>query len=325
MKKRTFEVDICSDSQSSLDAHASLSIVEQNRYFHTNNGFRLPLGIYNVSASRVCEKITRLSSNIERYIRAGNVLSPINRNQELMQETIDYLELTLYAAAEHVDDVISIAAGFFPTKGKAKKDQGYKKLEKAIKEHKKFIATGANYLKHKQSRIRMFSMEFRQGGVTGSLHGYFFEGVENGTICPDPTIHKEQDVFSITTLVWEALYLVLNLSKDLADFLRASVKIPAGSANIQFPRLSQAVIAAVRLPIYTFGEEHPFARSALRIKSRNNDYSELDSGLYGSIENRWSKDVKVSFGQVISRFEGDGVTKSFRFAQPKSVSFQHWE
>jgi len=95
--------------------------------------------------------------------------------------------------------------------------------------------------------------------------------------------------------------------------------------NTQFEAFPKAVIAAARLPIYTFGEEHPFSRVTLRISSSDGEYDRLASHLYGSITNGWSSSSNASFGQFTSRFAGDGKTKSFRFAQPKSVVLHHWD
>lgn len=325
MEKPVFVVDISADSQSSLEAHATLSLIKGSSGFHIQNGFRLPLGIYNVSVSRASDKVKRLCGFLEGYIQASKGLDHLTDQNALMQETIDYIELALYASAEHVNDVYSIAAGFFPTKAKANKNPNYRKLDKSIKEHKKFIAAAANFVKHQQSRIRMFSMEFQQGRHEEQLHGFFFEGVENGVVCPNSTFHKDQDVFAITTLAWECIYLLLNCSRELARFLNAVVPQYYGPPYVQFPKFSEAVVAAARLPVYTFGEEHPFKRATLRIRATNDSYDELESGLYGSIKNGWSKSLEGSFGRALSKFEGDGTTTSFRYAQPKSVSLQHWD
>lgn len=324
MQKPKYAIDISDESQSSLEAHISLSMLNTCNFFHLPNGFRHPLGIYNISVSRICEKITRLCSNLENYIQLGNTLDPLDDHDEEMQLVIDYIELALYASAEHVDDITSIALGFFPTKTIAIKDHSYRKLQKSIKEHKKLIATTANHIKHKQSRIRMFSVEIQQGGEAECLHGFFFEGVDMGVVCPNKTIHQDQDVLSITTFIWEIIYLLLNLSKELAAFLQSSTPLISGPPNIQFPKLPKAVIAPARLPLYTFGEEHPFARATLIVKSTNDKHDELNSGLYGSIHNCWSKTLGVSFGKNISRFEGDGTTKQFKFVLPKTLSLQHW-
>lgn len=285
----------------------------------------MPLGIYNVSVSRVCDKVIKLCDRADRYFRAGSKLEPLSRNGELMSDLIDYIELALYAAAEHVDDLEAIATGFFRTPAARDKNAAYKSFQKELKKHKRFVSSTANAIKHTQSRVRLFSVEFVHDGNEGCLHGYFVEGVQAGVVCPNPTFHTTQDVFSITTLVWEILYFLMNSSRVLASFLAAVGKPAGGTADIKFEPLAKAVAAASRLPLYTFGEEHPFQRSTLKAFASTEKAASIESDLYGSIWRRWSKSKEAQFGQAISRFEGDGVTRSFRFVQPKTIAFQHWE
>ncbi len=302
-----------------------LTLTRDDVCFHNANDLRMPLGIYNVSASRVCDKLVRLCQRLETYFCTGNTLNSLSTQDDVMQEVLDYVELSLYAAAEHVDDITSIASGFFQSKGRRNKSTGYRSLAEAIKRHKWLVSAVANSIKHQQARIRMFSMEYVHGGSAGCLHGYFIEGVESGTVCPSSTIHQTQSVFSITTLVWEIIFFLLNCSRDLARFLNNTGNQLVGAASVKFPALAKSVIAAARLPLYTFGEEHPFSRVTLRIKASNGKTDSLDSGLYGSIKHGWSRTADISFGRCVSRFEGDGKTRSFRFAQPKSVSLKHWD
>ena len=302
-----------------------LSLIKDTDCFHYAHGLRMPLGIYNVSVSRVCDKLVRLCRRLEEYFRASDKLESLQTRDEVMQEIIDYIELALYGSAEHVNDVYSIASGFFKTKAKMGKDTAYRKLDKAVKSHKRLVSAAANHIKHQQFRIRMFSMEFSHGGSSGCLHGYFIEGVEAGVVCPSSTFHKNQEVFSITTLVWEIILLLLNCSRDLAAFLKTMTAQVEEPPNTNFPQFSKAIVAAARLPIYTFGEEHPFSRATLHISTTGGTDENLDSGLYGSIKNGWSKTASASFGRYTSRFERDGKSKSFRFAQPKSVSLHHWD
>lgn len=325
MTKPRFEVDIFTGGQSSLEAHVPLSLIKDTACFHYAHGLRMPLGIYNVSVSRVCDKLVRLCQRLEEYFRVSDKLEPLQTRDEVMQEIIDYIELALYGSAEHVNDVYSIASGFFQTKAKMDKDTAYRKLDKAVKNHKRLVSAAANHIKHQQSRIRMFSIEFSHGGLSGCLHGYFIEGVEAGVVCPSSTFHKSQEVFSITTLVWEIILLLLNCSRDLATFLKTMIAQVEEPPNTNFPQFSKAVVAAARLPIYTFGEEHPFSRATLHISTTSGIDENLDSGLYGSIKNGWSKTAPASFGKSTSRFQGDGKSKSFRFAQPKNVSLHHWD
>jgi len=322
--KPFFTVDIATNAQSSLEAHIPLGFLTDEGCFHNANNLRMPLGIYNVSVSRVCDKLIRLSQRLEAYFKASNTLEPLEESDGVMKELIDYIELSLYAAAEHVDDIDSIASGFFKNSALRNKHVAYKRLQKEIKRHKRLVSAATNAIKHQQSRIRIFSMEFTHGGSSGCLHGYFIEGVETGVVCPSKKFHQSQDVFSITTLIWEIVVFLLNCSRDLEQFLQVVSTQVAGPENTISEIFTKAVIAAARLPIYTFGEEHPFSRVTLHIKSSDNNTDSLESSLYGSITDGWSKTANASFGRFTSRFEGDGKTKSFRFAQPKSVSLHHW-
>lgn len=241
-----------------------------------------------------------------------------------MEMVIDYIELSLYAAAEHVDDIYAIASGFFRNKQVRDKNAEYRKLDKELKEHKRFLSAAANHLKHQQARTRMFSLEFTQAGKEGCLHGYFIEGVESGALGPSKTFHSQHDVFSITTLVWEAILLVLNCSSALEKFIVAAATLSNKVPDTKSELFSKAVQAAARLPIYTFGESHPFSRATIKLKTDEKAKRALDSGLYGSVLYGWSKTAEAVFGNVVSQFEGDGVSREFHFALPKSVSLHHW-
>jgi hypothetical protein len=159
-------------------------------------------------------------------------------------------------------------------------------------------------------------------GNEGCLHGYFIEGVEDGALCPSGAFHKDQQVFSVTALVWEVLLFLLLCSRVLKEFLESVGNQIQGPINTTFEGFPNAVLAASRLPNYTFGEEHPFARSTLYLIR---DTSSENPALYGSMLNGWDRNSDASFGQSTSRFEADGSTRSFIFAQPKTVALQHWD
>lgn len=230
----------------------------------------------------------------------------------------------MYAAAEHVDDVDSIASGFFRSKPLRDKNVAYRDLVKKMKGHKRLVAAAANAIKHQQSRVRLFSMEYSHAGKLGCLHGYFFEAVENGVVCPSRTFHQNQGVFSITALVWEILTFLLHASRDLAEFLSRTAARPGEPTSSNGDIFRKAVVAAARLPLYTFGEEHPFSRASLRIMAGDADDISLCSGLYGSIRQGWLNEAPPTFGSFAARFAGDGCTNQFRFPQPKTIGFQHW-
>lgn len=325
MTKPLFEIDITPSGQVPLEVLLHLSEVDESVCHHTSQNLRMPLGIYNVSVSRVCDKIIRLCRRLENYFAWTISGSPSTEPDDLMSEVIDYLELSLYAAAEHVDDIDSIASGFFRSKPLRDKNVAYRDLVKKMKRHKRLVSAAANAIKHQQSRVRLFSMNYSHAGKLGCLHGYFFEAVENGVVCPNSTFHQNQEVFSITTLVWEVLTFLLHSSRDLAEFLsliapRQGRAVACSDGDI----FRKAVIAAARLPLYTFGEEHPFSRTTLQIMANAADNDPLSSGLYGSIREGWLNSTPPTFGSFVARFAGDGCTKQFRFPQPKTIAFQYW-
>lgn len=325
MTKPAYVVEIGDSLRPALEALVPLTLCHDSACFHTTMRLRLPLGIYNVSVARVCDKLVRLCSRLERFFQNGQALNVQRDPDDLMIEVVDYMELALYAAAEHVDDLNAIASGFFRSTALRDKNSAYKVLTKQVKAHKRLVSAAANAIKHQQSRIRTFSMEFQHADRSGCLHGYFFEAVEDGVVCPSSTFHKNQDVFSITTLVWEILAFVLSCSRDLAAFLAVVAPQHAGPVRCDTQLFQKAIALAARLPMYTFGEDHPFSRLTLRIEGDQLGNGCLDSGLYGSIRDPWTQEPNATFGGAVSRFMGDGKTKTFRFAQPRNVAFQRWD
>lgn len=323
--KPKFGIDFGKQAPPSLEAIPALASISAEGCNHLRNGLRPPLGIYNVSVGRVCDKVVRLCHRLEGYFRPEGTLATNPARDDLMQEVLDYLELTLYAAAEHVDDIDSIAAGFFPSVALRDRNPDFRSLNKSIKAHKRFIASAANFIKHQQARLRLFSMEFSHAGRNGTLHGYFIEGVSDGVVCPNPAFHKQQEVFSITALAWEVITFLLLCSRDLSIFVRHVGRPLIGPVQMEAYPLARAAIAAARLPLYTFGEEHPFIRCTLVMYTSGEQIAPIESDIYGSLSNKWSLSAEASFGRFTSRFAGDGVTQTFRFAHPKKVELQHWQ
>lgn len=325
MAKPVFEIDVSRAAQSSLEAHSVLARVDPTACQHLSQKLRLPLGIYNVSIARIADRIISLCSRAERYFKVADELDGLKSQRDLRTELIDFIELAIYAAAEHVDDLDSIAKGFYQDPQRASKSAAYRTLSSEVKSQKRFLSTAANAIKHQQSRIRLYSCEFRQPGVKGCLHGYFVEGVENGVVGPDKRLHMQQDVFSITTLPWEIITFVLRSSRSLRAFLSSEATLTAGIADVQSERFSNAAVAAARLPLYSLGEEHPFARTTVTIKTSSGNPPDLDSGLYGSIRLPWNVTSSPTFGPDQTEFEGDGSSRTFRFVHPKNVGLQNWQ
>lgn len=323
--KQSFTIDLMKGSQSSLAAHPLLSIIDETCCFHTERSLRLPLGIYNISVSRVCEKLTAFCTRLEKYICSSHSIKGNDGENELQRELVDYIELAIYAAAEHVDDLEAIASGFFKDKKSFGKDASARILMTDVKRFKAFISASANAIKHQQARIRIYSLEFSHVEINSILHGYFIEGVEDGAVGPSIVFHKTQRVFSITTLAWEILLFLLRCSESLHRFLLSVAKFIHGPASQTSNMVSKAVTSAARLPLFTFDEEHPFSKATFVLTSDGSVDEELDSNLYGSFSRRWSLSEEVRFGSSNAGFVGDGTTRSFTFPLPSRVNLQHWQ
>jgi hypothetical protein len=323
--KESFTINLTKGAQSSLAAHPLLSIVDETYCFHTERSLRLPLGIYNISVSRVCEKLTAFCTRLEKYIGSPHNINGNDGESELQRELVDYIELAIYAAAEHVDDLEAIAFGFFKDKKSFGKDASAKTLMTDVKKFKAFVSASANAIKHQQARIRIYSLEFIHAGIDSILHGYFIEGVEDGAVGPSIVFHKTQKVFSIATLAWEILLFLLRCSESLHRFLLSIAKFVHGPASQTSDIFSKAVTSAARLPLFTFDEEHPFSKAKFVLKSDGSVDKELNSNLYGSFSRRWSLSERVRFGSFSASFVGDGTTRSFNFPSPSRVGLQHWQ
>ncbi|SDB02174.1 hypothetical protein [Pseudomonas sp. NFACC13-1] len=323
MNKPRFPIDI-TGAVSALEAHPILTAMSDEGCHHEQEGLRLPLGIYNISISRVSDKLIRLCRRVETYFNMPNTGDPEGDTRDVLLEIIDYVELSLYAAAEHVDDVKSICSGFFKHTSIRDKNQAYKALDKAVKQHKHFVASAANAIKHQQSRIRLATLEFKDEAHVGALHGFFIEGVADGVVGPSSTFHRSKKLFSLTSLAWEIVLFLLLVSRDLATFLRSVCVQREGPVRVASEQFAMAVVAAARLPIYDFGEAHPFSKATIQLNSPEPSLHLLASSLYGSIRSGWSMSSIPTFGQLKSQYEGDGKTTQFQLFQPESVSFQRW-
>lgn len=322
--KPRFVIELSKGSPSPLAALALLSLVDPACCFHTQRGFRLPLGIYNISVSRACETLIAFCTRLEKYIAVSSNVDGPNTHAELQRELTDYIELAIYAAAEHVDDIKAIASGFFRSDKVFKKDAAAKRMSNSIKDAKVFVSAAANSIKHQQARIRTYSLEFRHSDIHSVLHGYFIEGVKDGVVGPNIIFHETQKIFSITTLAWEILLFLLQCSDALSKFLKTQASFTDGNASQASELLQKAVISAARLPLFTFDEEHPFVRATFVLAANEAVQRSLDSNLYGSFLHRWSLSEDVEFGKFKGGFVGDGVTKSFQLPRPSRVGLQHW-
>lgn len=325
--KPEFIIDISGGEGSPLEALHSLSVLDPTLGRHTSQKFRPALGIYNISTSRVCSKIRKLCEKLEEYFNISKDRNILMKKETLRSEVIDYLELSLYAAAEHVDDLKTISKYYFGSNKKYKSSKHASTFSRNIKKNKNLITAYINAIKHQQSRLRLYSVEIIHEKIHHCLHGYFIEGVHHGTIGPNKIFHtNSKRIFSITSLIWEILCFILNSSRSLNIFLNEIFEIPSAMAISKSNDFLKSIISASRLPLYSFDDTHPFNNTRIIIQTSNtDDKTYFDSKIYGSIKEKWSKSVELEFLGDNCNYKGDGVSKQFEMAHPSSLKIQHWD
>jgi hypothetical protein len=318
-----FHVFLAKDSQSSLESHVLLHLVDNEATFHVQNNLRPALGIYNVSTLRVLQKVEDLAGKIEAAIRSHREVVDHKEKVKIERELIDYIELAFYAAADHVDDLDLIADNFFAGRIESRRSEAHSRFKTDLKSHKRFIATVANYIKHSQHRIRLFHLEYVHASTPGMMYGYVIESVSNGVVGPSEIFHSShRSVFSLTSLVWEILVFVLRASRSLKQFL-LSTKLLSGPVKTSSIALSDALIAASRLPLYSMDDDHPFASIDLLLEWDDESIAKSQGGIYGSVLHPWERRSGMYLGKCGASFAGDGITRSFRMLiQPSRISLQ---
>lgn len=323
--RNEFILELRGGQYGTLEAQGALQRVDNAKTFHLKNHLRPALGIYNVSTSRVFQKIEDVCEGIEALFRSygGGPSMTSQDRSKLERSLIDYMELSFYALADHVDDLMLVCNHFYPTKNEAQRDKAYRRFRDELKDHKRFVSAVANQIKHSQHRIRLYHVEFTHAGHIGIMLGYVIEGVEEGVVGPSPIFHSShRSVFSVTAMPWLAILFVLGCSRSLNRFLET--KVPPGETNVESNKqFTDAVTAAARLPFYTMDEDDYLPMAAFSVRLSDTAASKADSGLYGSLVKPWEHVDKIQFGRHGASFMGDGITRTFRMLiAPSKVSLR---
>jgi|SRR6185437_3127210 hypothetical protein len=324
--KSGYIVDLRGGANGTLEAQSALQRVDNSRTFHVANNLRPALGIYNVSTSRVFQKVEDVSERIEALLasyQGGESARPPLDRSKLERSLIDYIELLFYAAADHVDDLMLICDHFYASPSAAKRDRAHRKFRDELKQHKRFVSAVANHIKHSQHRIRLYHAEFVHAGHAGVMCGYVVEGVENGVVGPSPVFHSSHhSVFSAAALPWQVIIFVLSCSRSLNEFLKS--KVAAGDTGSEgYKQMIDAIIATARLPFYTMDEDDYMQMSAFSLGWDKAVASMASSGLYGSLANEWEHANNIQFGRHGASFAGDGITRTFKMLiSPSKVTLR---
>lgn len=278
--------------------------------------------LYNRSVSRICEKIRRAAATWEAAfaaeIAAGWGKSGIQGDADI----VDSLELVLYAAAEHTDDLKEIARELAGSRGENPK-RAADRMERALNLVRRRISLMTNKIKHEQWRISLCRQQFALGGVPTILHGMSLTSLGLDRVGLEKLPPDDARVIALPSLLWSVIEMLYFASCALRDHVAHEVPIPA---PVEVKAFAHAVAAAGRLPNYSFEEEHTFKRLRLTIYANDAKSAErLDSPLYGSLSKKWDRAAAGVPGNFSFGVQGDGVTRSFDFPTLTSVTLQHWD
>lgn len=319
MTKIKIEVS-CDEEGTVLPALGRLPSIKPGSSYHEARDCRHPLGLYNISTSHVLNRVKKCADRAESYWKGEAKL------KDIQVEIIDRLELAMYAAAEHVDDIERIAATFFRSDRDASQSASMKLMKKAIKPIRDEISSFANTIKHAHGRLRLYETDFLHESRRISLLGFFVEGIKDGAIAPHPVLHAGgKTVISITAFLWGITVFIWEMSLELVKFLeRINALQNATVSETRSREFKDASIALARLPLYSFDDEHPFLRVGFGITLPDDSRPAADSSIYGSLLDPWSKSEIGQFLGFRLLYAGDGATLKYNLANPTKLRLTHW-
>lgn len=291
-----------------------LKSIETNSDQLKHSEGRHPLGIYNLSISRILDKITKTIQALDELTNQDIKIKQSDAEDNL----INHLELTLYAAAEHIDDL-----GLILDRINAKTDAARKQNNKALKsmlfDYRREISSITNTIKHSNARIRIFSCKAIYNSQSVNLIGFFIETHLNGKVGPNFLLQGNKGVISLTSFIWNIIKHISLAAKSLSTYLiennlATKVSVP-DDAN---ETIHDAINKLALLPIFSFDDDHP-----LSDYNWNIGYDpELDFHKYlYSVGNLPHHDAIPLFQDFKISYRGDGMTKEFTVAGPSKVSF----
>lgn len=276
--------------------------------FNTDHQLRPPLGIYNTSINLCLERLETAVTLITAPELRDTFFSQTTPFERRIIEAYDAF---LDAMMEHMEDCLSVMLTFFATTKERERHPAVKQYRKSVADYREHIGCVVNHIKHSQGRLRLC-------GIRSTRHfvlGYFVEGVdEKGTLGPAPQIHRNgNNAFSFhrdLRLHIGNLFLVSNaLMVAVEEIAGASTVLPMTATGNE--GLTTILRTVSSLPKTVFRHELALDWPKITMVPSN--------GKQGPI-------LKVEFPcpyerpvtptgrlDVVNKFTGDGVSKSFRF------------
>ncbi|MDX2277614.1 MAG: hypothetical protein NW206_19360 [Hyphomonadaceae bacterium] len=286
---------------------------------------QVALARYNRSIARIAEKTKRAAAKLEAIIREETATGLDHLGAPRDEELIDALELFLYAAAEHTDDLKFIARQLAGLRGESP-DNAADKLDRLLKPVRRRVSMITNQIKHAQWRLALLRQGFSLGGIPLVLHGIVLTSVSSERVGLETLPPDGARVIAIPSLLWSVLEFAYLASEALCTHVDPTGANRAAMAPAPVPEFTAAITAVARLPLYALEEEHTHHRVRVVIVASSEEANKkLQSDLYGSLSRKWDRHAAGAAGGFRFSVQGDGVSRSFDFPTLKNVSLLHWD
>lgn len=307
-----------------LRVRALLRAIPDSRLYHQTVPARHPLGIYNVSTGLLLSRLRRLIAEAQEIILSGLEISePQPTRTGTLSSVLDTVELSLYAAAAHVDDIETIARCLYRSTRESNASGDIRWLRAQLKPIRDRLAGLANHLKHSHNRIRLFLSQLITPTGTLVLPGFFLESSDGKQIGANPHFHSDGNpIISLTYFCWEQLLFLTRCCNVLEGFL-ARQGLGGDSDSHVFDSLIDPTLRAIsRLPIYSFHNTGGLNLSGMQIH-----FTCIPDVSRPSIPGSPLQPFDVSqsnafrMGSSSILYGGDGVSRSFQMNFAKVANF----
>ena len=302
-----------------------LTRIDLTKNFHAEHNCRHPFALYNISSEKV---LRRLKKFIDAAIFASRVGRLKDLRDELLEDIPDLVEAVLYASSEHVDDVRMIFDTFYLPEATHKSKAQTRPYIEMLKSKKSQITSLANNIKHNHGRIRIFGGELAREKEVDVLLGFTCESYIDGGLGPNPHFHEKfGNIVSLSAFAWEHLLFLWDVSNIVQQFLEKCTHQLSDTELMVNPiPFTDVFHRLLDLPLYSFDTAHPINNRKIRINGKIRPHV-IARDLLGSIYLPWNKTdlSRAEPGGFSMMFRGDGATKKFHLAMPRSFTLIHWQ
>lgn len=258
--------------------------------YHNQYDLPSPQGIVNHSWTQVVRAFDRMLDTLQTSAALKKAAADRDKH---IKDLLAAYEALLYQAMEFIEDIErNISKCLSPDSKHPVDISGPGTL-------RKLIAVPCNKLKHNHNRLAFVAAT----GLLFSASGFAIYRIKNGTLEPNPEIHKDRRAFSFNVELRRLLATLYFYADGAATKIRALSQGQASPtrSSVTDPSTLAILGRLARLPISTF----PFEKQKHMPSIEVNEHQVTISFSGGAI-----LPASGNF-TMMAQFEGDGATRSF--------------